>query len=73
MTTRLPGVQPRARILTLQMGSDNFVIPPGDPDYRVTVSGTMPRDALLRQYQRLFAMEAARLEATPVPPPPKKR
>jgi ATP-dependent Clp protease ATP-binding subunit ClpX len=26
---------------------------------------TRPRDALMRQYQRLFAMEGARLEATP--------
>jgi len=39
--------EPRQRILTLQMGSDNFVIPPGDRDYRVRVTGTLPRDALL--------------------------
>jgi ATP-dependent Clp protease ATP-binding subunit ClpX len=26
---------------------------------------TRPKDALMRQYQRLFAMEGARLEATP--------
>ena len=38
---------PKARILTLQMGSDSFVIPPGDPDHHVSVSGTMPRDAVL--------------------------
>jgi hypothetical protein len=38
---------PAKRILTLQMGNDHFVIPPGDPDYRVTVWGTLPNDALL--------------------------
>jgi hypothetical protein len=38
---------PKQAVLTLQMGSDTFVIPPGDPDYRVPVSGTLPNDALL--------------------------
>ncbi|MGD1097129.1 MAG: thiol-disulfide isomerase, partial [Bryobacteraceae bacterium] len=38
---------PEKRILTLQMGNDHFLIPPGDPDYRVTVWGTLPNDALL--------------------------
>jgi hypothetical protein len=38
---------PRQAVLTLQMGNDRFVIPPGDPDYRVSVSGTLPNDALL--------------------------
>jgi hypothetical protein len=38
---------PKQSILTLQMGNDKFVIPPGDPSYRVTVSGTLPNDALL--------------------------
>jgi hypothetical protein len=31
----------------LQMGSDHFVITPGDENYRVQVSGTLPNDALL--------------------------
>ncbi len=39
--------QPKKRVLTLQMGNDTFVIPPGDRNYRVAVSGTMPRDATL--------------------------
>jgi Copper type II ascorbate-dependent monooxygenase, C-terminal domain len=34
-------------VLTLQMTNGTFVIPPGDPDYRVTVWGTLPNDALL--------------------------
>ena len=38
---------PKQAVLTLQMGNDRFLIPPGDPSYRVSVSGTLPNDALL--------------------------
>lgn len=38
---------PQKAVLTLQMGNDKFLIPPRDPRYRVTVSGTLPNDALL--------------------------
>jgi hypothetical protein len=38
---------PEKRILTLQMANERFLIPPGVPDHRVTVSGTLPNDALL--------------------------
>jgi hypothetical protein len=38
---------PKQAVLTLQMGNDKFLIPPGDPSYRVSVSGTLPNDALL--------------------------
>ena len=38
---------PARRVLTLQMDSTDFAIPPGDPDYRVSVWGTLPNDALL--------------------------
>ncbi|MDQ2900099.1 MAG: thiol-disulfide isomerase [Acidobacteriota bacterium] len=38
---------PARRVLTLQMGNDHLEIPPGERDYRVRVSGTLPRDALL--------------------------
>jgi hypothetical protein len=38
---------PKQAVLTLQMGNDKFLIPPGDPSYRVAVSGTLPNDALL--------------------------
>ena len=34
-------------VLTLQMGNDHFAIPPGDPEFRVQVSGTLPNDATL--------------------------
>jgi hypothetical protein len=38
---------PRQAILTLQMGNDKFVIPPGEANHRVSVAGTLPNDALL--------------------------
>jgi hypothetical protein len=38
---------PSKRVLTLQMDNSNFVIPPGARDYRVTVWGSLPNDALL--------------------------
>ncbi len=38
---------PKQAVLTLQMENDRFVIPPGDPDYHVSVSGTLPNAALL--------------------------
>jgi hypothetical protein len=38
---------PQKRILTLQMGRDDIRIPPGERDYRASVSGTLPGDALL--------------------------
>jgi hypothetical protein len=38
---------PQKRVLSLQMGNDQFVIPPGQRDYRVTVWGTLPNDGLL--------------------------
>ncbi|MGA2882324.1 MAG: thiol-disulfide isomerase [Bryobacteraceae bacterium] len=38
---------PQQAVLSLQMSNDRFVIPPGDSNYRVQVSGTLPNDALL--------------------------
>jgi hypothetical protein len=38
---------PQKRVLTLQMDNGTFIIPPGDPNHRVTASGTLPNDALL--------------------------
>lgn len=38
---------PAQRVLTLQLTNDHFVIPPGDPDYRVEARGTLPNDATL--------------------------
>jgi hypothetical protein len=39
--------RPEKRVLTLQMSNERFAIPPGDPNYRVTVWGSLPNDALL--------------------------
>ncbi len=41
---------PKKRVLTLQLTNDRFVIPPGDPDYRVEVHGTLPNDSLLLSF-----------------------
>jgi hypothetical protein len=38
---------PTLQILTLQLNKTDFTIPAGDPNYRVSVSGTVPRDATL--------------------------
>ena len=40
-------VPPKKRVLTLQLTNDKFLIPPGDPDHRVEVHGTLPNPALL--------------------------
>jgi hypothetical protein len=39
--------RPGKRILTLQMGRDDLWIPPGEANYRSSISGTLPGDALL--------------------------
>ena len=41
---------PTKRVLTLQLTNDRFLIPPGDPDHRVEVQGTLPNDALLLSF-----------------------
>ena len=38
---------PSQRVITLQLGDDRFVIPPGHPNYRVTAWGTLPNDCTL--------------------------
>lgn len=42
--------RPAKRVLTLQLTNDHFLIPPGDPDHRVEVHGTLPNDALLLSF-----------------------
>ena len=34
----------------MQLTNDRFLIPPGDPDHRVEVHGTLPNDALLLNF-----------------------
>lgn len=38
---------PAERVLTLQLGNDHFIIPPGVPKQRVSAWGTVPNDARL--------------------------
>jgi len=38
---------PTKRVLTLQLNNDRFVIPPGVPNFRAEVHGSLPNDALL--------------------------
>ncbi len=40
-------IPPAQRVLTLQLNDFRLFIPPGRPDYRVTVSGTLPDQARL--------------------------
>lgn len=41
---------PRKRVITLQLTNSRFIIPPGDPNHRVEVRGTLPNDALLLSF-----------------------
>jgi hypothetical protein len=41
---------PAHRVITLQMGNDRFVIPPGHPNFHVEVWGTLPNEALLLSF-----------------------
>jgi hypothetical protein len=41
------GNPPAKRVLTLQMDNEKFLIPAGDRDFRISVWGTLPNDALL--------------------------
>jgi hypothetical protein len=41
---------PKNRVLTLQLTKSSFVIPPGVDDYRVSVHGSLPNDALLLSF-----------------------
>jgi hypothetical protein len=54
--------RPRQRVLTLQLTSDHFVIPPGAPDYRVEARGTLPNDALLLSFFPHMHLRGKRFE-----------
>ena len=41
---------PKQRVLTLQLTNDSFIIPPGVPDFRVEVHGTLPNDCTLLNF-----------------------
>ena len=54
--------QPPQRVLTLQLTNDHFVIPPGDPDFRVEARGTLPNDATLLGFMPHMHLRGKRFE-----------
>lgn len=53
---------PPQRVLTLQLTNDLFVIPPGDPDFRVEARGTLPNDATLLGFMPHMHLRGKRFE-----------
>ncbi len=53
---------PAQRVLTLQLTNDTFVIPPGVPDFRVEVHGSLPNDALLLSFFPHMHLRGKRFE-----------
>lgn len=53
---------PAKRVLTLQLTNSSFVIPPGVPDYRVEVHGSLPNDALLLSFFPHMHLRGKRFE-----------
>ena len=53
---------PKKRVLTLQLTNDHFVIPPGAPNFRVEVRGTLPNDALLLSFFPHMHLRGKRFE-----------
>jgi hypothetical protein len=53
---------PPQRVLTLQLTNDHFVIPPGDPNYRVEARGTFPNDATLLSFFPHMHLRGRRFE-----------
>ena len=66
---------PKQRVLTLQLTNDRFVIPPGVPDYRVEVHGTLPNDATLLSFFPHMHLRGKQFEYNIVHPdrPPAER
>jgi hypothetical protein len=53
---------PTQRVLTLQLTNDHFVIPPGAPDFRVEVHGSLPNDAVLLSFFPHMHLRGKRFE-----------
>jgi len=60
--------RPAKRVITLQMASTSFVIPPGAREHRVSVQGTLPNDALLLGFFPHMHLRGAAFEYTMVSP-----
>ena len=59
---------PRKRVITLQLTNDHFLIPPGDPDKRVEVHGTIPNDAELLSFFPHMHLRGKSFEYNMIPP-----
>lgn len=59
---------PQKRVLTLQLASTTFQIPPGDPNHRVSVFGTLPNDALLLSFLPHMHLRGKAFEYSITPP-----
>ena len=53
---------PTRRVLALQLTNDHFLIPPGDPHFRVEARGTLPNDALLLSFMPHMHLRGKRFE-----------
>jgi hypothetical protein len=53
---------PSQRVLTLQLTNDHFLIPPGVPDFRVEVHGSLPNDAVLLSFFPHMHLRGKRFE-----------
>jgi hypothetical protein len=53
---------PAQRVLTLQLTNDHFLIPPGDPNFRVEARGTLPNDATLLSFMPHMHLRGKRFE-----------
>ena len=58
---------PKQRVLTLQLTNDRFVIPPGAPDFRVEVRGSLPNDAVLLSFFPHMHLRGRRFEYNILP------
>ena len=65
---RFAAERPAKRVLTLQMTNDRFLIPAGMPDFRLTVSGTLPHDGLLLGFFPHLHLRGKAFEYTIVKP-----
>lgn len=63
----LAPARPGKRVITLQMATTDFVIPPGARDHRVAVWGTLPNDALLIGFFPHMHLRGKSFEYTLVP------
>lgn len=59
--------KPARRVITLQMATTDFRIPPGAADHRVTAWGTLPNDALLIGFFPHMHLRGKAFEFTLVP------